>query len=96
MPRFKAHIRDGRRKLADLEVDVRPGCLPQRSRHDPAAAAQPHRPAAPTRRVRSLRSAEHARAQVSQAGLKLEEAKTKKLLGCVKAAVGSRDALDAR
>jgi hypothetical protein len=23
MPRFKAHIRDGRRKLADLEVDVR-------------------------------------------------------------------------
>lgn len=24
MPRFKAHIRDGRRKLADLEVDVSP------------------------------------------------------------------------
>ena len=29
MPRFKAHIRDGRRKLADLEVDVRTPASPQ-------------------------------------------------------------------
>lgn len=40
MPRFKAHIRDGRRKAADLEVEV------------------------------------------SQTGLKLEDAKTKQLFGC--------------
>jgi hypothetical protein len=34
--------------------------------------------------VRCWPRAEHAAAQVSQAGLKLEEAKTKKLLGCAR------------
>jgi hypothetical protein len=69
MPRFKAHIRDGRRKLADLEVDVSP---PRPAPRCNAAC------------MRSWSRAEHAAAQVSQAGLKLEEAKTKKLLGCAR------------
>ena len=82
MPRFKAYIRDGRRKLADLEVEVR---------------ARPRRRcvAAPVRATKAPRQAHAARAltrsfahlarrQVSQAGMKLEEARTKKLLGCVR------------
>ena len=46
MPRFKAHIRDGRRKLADLEVDVRTPASSQLCRAScgalPAALLAPH------------------------------------------------------
>jgi hypothetical protein len=83
MPRFKAYIKDGRRKLADLEVEVRGGVL---RGGGAAAAASLAAKECTTHACADLRSC----AQVSQVGLKLEEARTKKLLGCGAARAGTR------
>ena len=40
MPRFKAHLRDGRRKLADVEVDVRQLSCSAWERHTACARRQ--------------------------------------------------------